>query len=196
MSDSSKPIVILIGGVSGCGKSTIAEKLMREFKYNWVLVDDIRNAMTVVSDSNSPLRAFSDYTIYNHGYDSQKLADYHRALNNEVCKGLEVIIQDHLNRKIPMILEGDDITPEFMRKMLDSDPRVKGFFISIDNENLKSNILKRAEMNGEKVVGSYWDYINMVLFENTRIEEEVEKFGLKSFKGSEKMIEEVMGYLK
>jgi 2-phosphoglycerate kinase len=186
----------MIGGVSGCGKSTVAEALMKKYKYNWVLVDDIRNAMSVAAPKENPIHAFAGYTIYDKGYSSEKLADFHRKVHEEVCKGVEVIIEDHLHRKIPMIIEGDDLTPEFVKKITHDHPNTLGFLITISSEKLLDNILRRAEKNGEKVEGSYWDYINMIKFENGQLKEEIKKNDLKSFELSQNMEQQIVDFIE
>ena len=105
--------VLIIAGASGCGKTSVARLLARFYGVDIVAVDDFQvllNAMTT-PQTLAPLHYWDTHPNWaNEAIEATvgQLIDVGKAL----MPGLAAVINNHLQEKTPMILEGDFILPQ------------------------------------------------------------------------------------
>lgn len=106
--------VLLIGGSSGTGKTTLARALARHYGVPWLAVDDLRLAIQhVTTPAQHPVlhRFFTDEALYE---DADAYRDALIAVAEAMAPAVAVVIANHLSQHRefdPCIIEGDGIVP-------------------------------------------------------------------------------------
>ena len=143
------PHVLLIGGVSGVGKSATAAVLARQLGIAWLQVDDLRLALQfsgLISREQHPeLFFFLDQNDWRTSPEiyRDKLIKVGRIMTG----ALQIVVESHIATNVPIILEGDGILPEFAAAIARKYDKgtVRSVFISTDDEGfLLANMLKRG----------------------------------------------------
>jgi len=167
----NKPIVVLIGGATGVGKSTIATILSNRLNITRIVsTDAIREVMRAsVSDKLiRPLRG-SSYNAYKNmilppsgvnpvllGFREQVMA---------VIVGVEAIIRRSIKEKTDIIIEGAHIVPGYLNinKYL-PDAIIQNFIISVsDRETHREHFSKRTfETQGSRPVQRYMKHMDEI----------------------------------
>lgn len=137
---SKKPLIILIGGASGVGTSSMAFELANRLRLkNIISTDVIREVMRkIVSKELSPVIHKSSFDAYEairtpsiridsvvEGYISQA---------EVVNVGVEAIIERSIKEGISTIIEGVHIVPGFIREDLLKDNNIIMFTLTVDDE--------------------------------------------------------------
>lgn len=141
--------VLLIGGVSGVGKSEAAAALSRRFGIPWLQVDDLRLALQfsgLVSRVKHPaLFSFLDRR------DWQTTPEIYRdkliAVGRAVTDALRIVVESHIATNVPIIIEGDGILPVFaatIAREYDEGTIRSVFVIEDDADFLLTSILRRG----------------------------------------------------
>lgn len=145
--------VLLIGGVSGGGKTTAARELSRSLAIPWLGVDDLRLAFqwSRVSlpepEQTEALYFFLD-TPDVWALPPERLRDGLIAVGELMAPAIDIVVGNHLHNAGPLILEGDGILPAIvewpeMRAGLEAG-RVRVLFIDEpDAERLLANYRQR-----------------------------------------------------
>ena len=167
----NKPIVVLIGGATGVGKSTIATILSNRLNITRIVsTDAIREVMRAsVSDKLiRPLRG-SSYNAYKNmilppsgvnpvllGFREQVMA---------VIVGVEAIIRRSIEEKTDIIIEGAHIVPGYLNidKYL-PDAIIQNFIISVpDRETHREHFSKRTfETQGSRPAQRYMKHMDEI----------------------------------
>lgn len=137
---SKKPLIILIGGASGVGTSSMAFELANRLRLkNLISTDMIREVMRkIVSKELSPVIHKSSFDAYEsirtpsiridsviEGFISQV---------DVVNVGVEAIIERSAKEGISTIIEGVHIVPGFIRKDLLENNNIIIFTLTVDDE--------------------------------------------------------------
>lgn len=121
--------VLLIGGASGTGKSSIAYEMARFYGVNVLEVDDIHLSVERVTTKES----FPAIHHWNSGV-SWKDAGVDGNVNwlidvsQEMLPVLKALVNRHLEDQLPVILEGDFIHPQLARCF--DPPAVQSIFVN------------------------------------------------------------------
>lgn len=146
--------ILIIGGASGSGKTSVSLPLARLYGVDLVRVDDFQVLLQACTtpeshpDLHNP-KAHSNYegvdTIVSPFIDIGKL----------FLPGLKAVIDDHVLENIPMILEGDFILPELSASF--DNPKIKMILIyEPSREQILQNYLSREEeLQKERADRSY-----------------------------------------
>lgn len=138
------PILILIAGATGVGKSTTAVKFANEHSFARLLsTDAIREIMRVHgSEENLALNRSS----FSKGESGDAVLDW-----QDTCKAVEAGIQATIERArregIDLILEGVHIEPSsrLLRTWRDSGGIAIGIVMHVDDESQHTSFLKQRE---------------------------------------------------
>ena len=128
--------VLLIGGPSGVGKSTVAAQVARRLGVSWLMVDDLRLAL---------IR--SGVAIPDHPHVDFDAPGGLIAIAEAVAPAIEVVIENHVDQRCPLVIEGDGILPSLFER-----PSVRArsnltravFLYESDEDALHRNVLTRA----------------------------------------------------
>jgi len=108
--------VLLIGGHSGTGKTTVARVLAQNFGVALAQVDDFRLVLeqTSTPEQQPTLHALLDVQAADAAPETGCTALI--AAAQMVSQALEIVVAHHVATDKPTILEGDGITPAFAAK--------------------------------------------------------------------------------
>ena len=126
--------VLFIGGASGIGKSSIAYDIARFYGVNVLEVDDVHLSVETVTTKES----FPAIHYWNTGVNWREIGidknvDWLMEVSKEMIPVLKELVNRHLEDKVPVIIEGDFIYPEFT--------------ISFDNPEVKSIFVMESDLN-------------------------------------------------
>ena len=175
-----KPIIILIGGATGVGKSTIATILSNRLNINrLVSTDAIREVMraSVSEKLIRPLRG-SSYNAYENltlppsgvkpvilGFREQVLA---------VNVGIEAIIKRNILEKTNVVIEGAHVVPGYLDNINEYSSKaiVQQIVVSVpDKEVHKEHFTKRTvETQGSRPIKKYIEHLDKILIIQDYIE--------------------------
>ena len=135
--------VLLIGGASGTGKSSIAYELGRFYNVNVMEVDDVCQAIKVMTT----IEAFPAIHYFSTGINWKDIGvggnlKWLIDVSQEIAPGLRAIVENHIEAGVPIIIEGDFIHPDFMVSF--EDEMIKKVYINEpDKEQILQNYLAR-----------------------------------------------------
>ena len=196
------PIVILIGGASGVGTSTIAFELASRLGIPSVMgTDSIREVMRrSISKDLVPMLYESSYTAWKAlripSMDDKETCDKH-ILGFErhiepVLIGIESLIDRSLTEGLSIIIEGTHIVPGFMKEKYTSMPNIITIILTLSSEKMhKKRFSARAKVSARpmerylknfKIIRKINNYIvemakenDIPVIENVSISQSVEK---------------------
>jgi 2-phosphoglycerate kinase len=126
--------ILFIGGASGTGKSRLAYELARFYNVNVLEVDDIGQALKAATtiDILPAIHYWSTGVKWNDiGVEGNVkwLID----VSKEMISGLKAIVKRHIEDKLPVIIEGDFIYPEFTVSF--NNPEIKSLYVFEPDKN-------------------------------------------------------------
>lgn len=135
--------VLLIGGASGTGKSTLAYEIAEFYKINVLEADDIYITMETVTAKDD----FPAIHYWNTGIDWKSISvdgniNWLKNVSKEMSVVFKEIVNRHIEDKLPVIIEGDFISPEFASSF--DNPDVQSLFLyESDKNQIIQNYLSR-----------------------------------------------------
>lgn len=135
--------VLFIGGASGTGKSSLAYEIARFYGVNVLEVDDIYLSVETVTTKES----FPAVHYWNTGANWKEIGiegnvNWLIDVSKELSPVLNALVERHLEDRLPVIIEGDFINPEFTKSF--ENPEVKAIFVNeTDVNQIMQNYLSR-----------------------------------------------------
>ena len=143
MNNNRNWTVLFIGGASGTGKSSIAYEIARYYGVNVLEVDDVYLSVeTVTTKESFPAIHYWNTGVSwkNVGVDSN--VNWLIDVSKELIPVLKELVNRHIEDKLPIIIEGDFIYPEFTKSF--ENPEVKSIFVNeTDINQILQNYLSR-----------------------------------------------------
>ncbi|MFX0200440.1 MAG: 2-phosphoglycerate kinase [Candidatus Hodarchaeota archaeon] len=151
--EQKTPLVIMIGGATAVGKSTVASNLAFRFGIRHVFGTDIvREAMrSVITPDLIPELHASSFTAWKHLPLWPTLTNERVSLGFEeqarhVIAGIEGIVERALQEGISLIVEGVHVCPHLISKRLLEKPNVIAVFLKLSEEDAHlSRIFARSQ---------------------------------------------------
>lgn len=137
---SKKPLIILIGGASGVGTSSMAFELANRLRLkNLISTDMIREVMRkIVSKELSPVIHKSSFDAYESirtpSIRIDSVIEGFISHVDVVNVGIEAIIERSVKEGISTIIEGVHVVPGFIRKDLMENNNIIIFTLTVDDE--------------------------------------------------------------
>ena len=132
-------LAFLIGGHSAAGKTTAAERIGLSLGVPWMMVDDLRLAFQR-ADVTLPSGTEALY------FDKQPR--FWRRTPKERCEALidvgdvmsaalEVIVENHVDQRVPIVIEGDGILPSLLSRppLLERAASIRAAFLVEPDES-------------------------------------------------------------
>jgi len=172
--------IILISGASATGKTTIAHELGKHWGVNILSTDDIRIAMQKIHDADHPINFFLQDGVFENSSIGKFLLR-HQEVSEIVCKGLRAVIEHHVTVGRSVIMEGDDILPEFAHDMEQRFSEVSAVFLNQeDKETVRANVLDRGRFVDNIPEESLQNLIELICADNHRLINGARELGLKT----------------
>jgi len=130
--------VLLIGGASGTGKSSLAYGLAHFYGVSVLEIDDIMEAVKALT-TKELLPAIHSDNFWDAGIDGN--VSWLIDVSKELLPALKAVIDRHIEDNLPVIIEGDFIHPELLAVF--NDPKVKAIFVQEDKEHIMRNYQSR-----------------------------------------------------
>ncbi len=158
--------VLLLGGASGIGKSSLSYPMAKHFDINLTEIDDIQVALQkLTTPEQQPLLHFwrTNWDEFNAWSDEQHLAYFIQVSREVFQPALEAVIANHLETNRPVILEGDFLLPELaLLKTFDQQTnqgRVKAVFLYEESQaQIAANYLSRE--GKDQIFRAHLSWIN------------------------------------
>jgi 2-phosphoglycerate kinase len=120
--------VLFIGGASGTGKSSIAYEIARFYGVNVLELDDVHLSVETVTTKER----FPAIHYWNTGVNWRDIGvdgnvNWLIDVSKEMIPVLKELVNRHIEDKLPIIIEGDFIYPEFTKSF--ENPEVKSIFV-------------------------------------------------------------------
>ena len=134
--------VLLLGGASGTGKTSLAKQLGLHLGRSWLHVDDVRLAFQrshVTLPAQTEALYFFEETPAVWSLPPERLRDGFIAVGQALSPALEVIIENHVDTVAPVVIEGDAILPSLW-----SRPSVRACMSTGHVQTVLPNILGRG----------------------------------------------------
>ena len=139
----SEPLIILIGGASGVGTSSIAFEIANRLGIrNMISTDMIREVMRkIVSKELSPVIHESSFTAYK-GMRVPPPPEFDDVLAgfrdhvDTVSVGIEAVIERSLKEGISIVIEGVHVVPGFIKKELMEKNNVVMFVLTLHDKEI------------------------------------------------------------
>lgn len=137
---SKKPLIILIGGASGVGTSSMAFELANRLRLkNLISTDMIREVMRkIVSKELSPVIHKSSFDAYEAirtpSIRIDSVIEGFISHVDVVNVGIEAIIERSVKEGISTIIEGVHVVPGFIRKDLMENNNIIMFTLTVDDD--------------------------------------------------------------
>ena len=121
MTSTSQPwIVLLLGGPSGIGKTTVEAAIGRQFGISWLQVDDLRLALqcsrAMLPERGSEALSFFDDTPGVWSLPPQRLRDALIEVGRVLEPAVEIVVANHVDTEAPVVIEGDGLLPSFIAR--------------------------------------------------------------------------------
>jgi 2-phosphoglycerate kinase len=168
--------VLLIGGASGVGKSSVSYWLAQHFRVGITEIDDFQVILErMTTPEQQPVIHFfpNDPEAFMRMSDDEK-TEFAISYAKVMAEPLEYVIANHLESQTPVVLEGDFLLPELAVRHgyggIAADGRVKAVIVyESDEEQLARNFLARE---GEPQPGrarACWHYSEWLRKEAERL---------------------------
>jgi len=134
--NSGRPLIFLISGTAGCGKSTIATMLASRLDIvRTQSTDMLREVMrTMMPEQLMPVLHTSSFTAWtampgkpeaiNNEVSETLLVNGYRSQADLLAVAIEAVIQRALRERVSLILEGVHIHPAFVKKLAKKDDAI------------------------------------------------------------------------
>ena len=144
--------VLLIGGPSGVGKTTVAERIGLRRGHSWLQVDDLRLALQWSRASlpaGTEALSFFETTPNLWRLPPERLRDGLIAVGEVLAPAIEIVVANHVDTNAPTVIEGDGILPSLFARPLVRDRWVDGrvrvvFLIEPDEAAILANMMARG----------------------------------------------------
>ncbi len=169
--DSDRPLIVLLGGVAGTGKSTVATEVANGLGIvRTQSTDMLREVMrTLIPERVSPLLHTSSFAagatvsnadIYAHNDEENLLHGFQRQ-TELVEVACQAVLQRALNERVSMILEGVHIRPTLLHHLPKSDAVIVPFILCVlDKDLLISHIKGRRVKTRQRRAARYLEKID------------------------------------
>ncbi len=172
--------IILIGGVAGTGKSTLAQKLSKHAGIPWFSTDQIR-------------------TILYTSMSEEEKADNEQN-TSKIWKGVVALANRPFPWESGCIIEGIGILPELVARDLKENPAVKAIFLTQTNkEKITEIISERSKLPWikTKTEEQQKKKVEILIASNKKLTVDAEKFGFPIIEAhTDKTFDEALSILE
>lgn len=162
--------VLLIGGASGAGKTSVSYRIAQHFGVGICEADDFHAILAAMTTpEQQPILHYWGTHPEAREFPPEWIVEHTISVARVLTPALEVVIANHLESRTPLVLEGDFLLPS----LVSMDKRVRAIFLYEDDEaQIARNFLAREPEEGDQSKRARVSW----LFGNW-LNSEAEKFG-------------------
>ena len=141
--ESTEPVVVLIGGATGVGTSTLAADVARRLNIQSVIgTDAIREVLRrAISPELLPILHKSSYSIKAEDIrvpvaEDERVLYGYRAQASQVSVGVEAIVERGLKEGTNLVIEGVHLAPEILLHRYQDHPNVCSMVVYLSDEDM------------------------------------------------------------
>ncbi len=141
--ESTEPVVVLIGGATGVGTSTLAADVARRLNIQSVIsTDAIREVLRrAISPDLLPILHKSSYGIKPEDIrvpvaEEERVLYGYRAQASQVSVGVEAIVERGLKEGTNLVIEGVHLAPEILLHRYQEHPNVCSLVVYLSDEEM------------------------------------------------------------
>lgn len=148
--------VLLVGGASGTGKTSVSYRLARRFDVGITEVDDLHIVLErLTTPEQQPVLHYWRTNPEAAHLSAEQILELHIAVSRVLSPAIKAVIANHLEAQTPIVLEGDYLLPEIMARQeeakLPKTERVRGVFLyEPDEMQILQNFSLREPDEGEQ----------------------------------------------
>jgi 2-phosphoglycerate kinase len=155
--------VLLLGGASGVGKTSISYPLAHHYGVGLTEVDDFQVVLEgmTIPDQYPVLHYWRTHFSEARAMDDDAQLDYMRRYSEVMARALTLVIANHIESHAPVVLEGDFILPSLAVQSTYGDVRANGqvrslFLYEEDEEQIARNYSQRDGSNQRERAHVSW----------------------------------------
>jgi len=162
--EDDRPVIVLLGGTSGVGKSSLALDVARRLSIGRVLsTDSIRDVMRVmVSQDLVPTLHVSSFEAHtrmlrDETSENDPVIEGFLEQTRTICVGVRAVIERAITEGTSLVLDGVSLVPGVL-DLDDWSLRAHVFFLlaaDVDRESLHGHLMARAEGPGTRASERY-----------------------------------------
>jgi 2-phosphoglycerate kinase len=147
--------VLIIGGASGTGKTSVSYGLAHEHGVGITEFDDVVEALkAMTTPDQQPTLHYWDTHLEAWSWSAQQIVDLTQRVCEDLHPAAEAVVANHLDTGVPVVLEGDYLLPRLLTQAtfrgLHSAGRVRGvFLVDPDEEQIRANLQTREPNGGD-----------------------------------------------
>ena len=138
--------VLLIGGASGTGKSSVSYRLARHFGVGITEIDDLHSALLhMTTPEQLPWVHYWRMHPEVDALAAEEIVDLLISVSRALAPAIRAVVDRHVESRMPIVLEGDYLLPDTVVL----NPRVKAVFLyEPDESQLLENFAAREPDGG------------------------------------------------
>ena len=168
--------VLLLGGASGVGKTSVSYRLAHAFGVGLTEVDDLKGVLERMTtpEQYPALHYWRLHSAEGLRMDDEQLLAHMRSVAEVLSGAMEIVIRNHLTSCAPVVLEGDFLLPDFaVRPAYDgvpADGQVRAVFLyEEDEQQILRNFHARAGEEQPRRARASWYYSEWLRHEAERL---------------------------
>jgi 2-phosphoglycerate kinase len=171
--------VLIIGGASGTGKTSVSYRLARHFDVGITEVDDLHIVLErLTTPEQQPVLHYWRTNPEAAHLSAEQILELHIAVSRVLSPAIAAVIANHIETQTPIVLEGDYLLPEMLaRRDQAASPeaeRVKGVWLyEPDEMQIVQNYALREPAEGEQAGRARVSWLY-----GQWLKEECERYGL------------------
>lgn len=159
LTDASRSwTVLLIGGASGSGKTSVSYRVAQHFGVGITEVDDFQVILEkMTTPEQQPILHYWQTHLQHQSVSAEQIFEHSLAVARVLHPALEAVTANHLEGNAPIVLEGDFILPALAVQPTygeyPNNGRVRGVFIDEPDESqLLANYAQREPDQGAQLM--------------------------------------------
>lgn len=165
--------VLIIGGASGTGKTSISYRLAHDYGVGITEFDDVVEAVkAMTTPDQQPTLHYWDTHPEAMSWAPQQVVDLTQAVCDRLHPAAEAVVANHLDAGVPLVLEGDYLLPRLVTQVrfgvIPAAARVRGVFLfEPDEKQICANLELREPAGGDMTIRAH---VSWLLNEARRLE--------------------------
>jgi 2-phosphoglycerate kinase len=170
---SGLPLVILVGGCTGTGKSTLAAELALRLDIGRSQSTDILRDVVRLSVSRqfAPELHVSSYDAWrelpchevNERHRGSQLIEGFGAQSDKLAETIDAVIRRSVKERVSIIVEGIHVVPEYHRRVIKEDAVVVPLLLTMPApEELKQHFFRRGEVAPSRGAQKYLENLSAI----------------------------------